>query len=148
MKTFLILLSLGIGLFFINPLSKQNMNTVKPKNVLGGALEMCCNTPMTGYYRDGFCSTGYEDYGVHVVCAEVTQDFLAYTKSQGNDLSTPLPDPSTFPGLKPGDKWCLCASRWKEAYEAGQAPKVVLNATHEKALEFMPIEVLKEMAAK
>jgi len=148
MKSLVIIIGIGITLFFVNPLTKQSMKEVKPKNVLGTELQTCCNAPMTGFYRDGFCSTGYEDYGVHVVCAEVTQDFLDYTKSRGNDLSTPLPPPSSFPGLKPGDKWCLCASRWKEAYNEGSAPKVVLEATHKKALEFMSIEVLNDYAAE
>lgn len=121
---------------------------MKPKNVLGGDLQLCCNAPTTGFYRDGFCSTGHDDYGVHVVCAEVTEAFLEYTKKQGNDLSTPLPSPSTFPGLKPGDRWCLCASRWQEAYEAGYAPNVVLESTDQKALEFTPLDILKANAAK
>jgi len=124
------------------------MKDPKAKNVLGGELEMCCNTPVTGFYRDGFCTTGHEDFGVHVVCAEVTEEFLVYTKAQGNDLSTPLPSPSSFPGLKPGDKWCLCASRWKEAYDAGAAPNVVLESTHEKALKFVSLEILKGLEAK
>jgi len=147
MKSLMIILGMGITLFFVNPFSKQDMKDVRPKNVLGTDLQLCCNEPLTGFYRDGFCSTGYEDYGVHVVCAEVTEDFLEYTKTQGNDLSTPLPPPSRFPGLRPGDKWCLCASRWKEAYEAGHAPKVVLESTHQKALEFMSIDILKEYEA-
>ncbi len=113
------------------------------KNVLGTPLQSCCTDPMTGFYRDGFCSTGYMDRGVHVVCAQVTESFLEYTKNQGNDLSTPFPQ-FDFPGLKPGDKWCLCASRWKEAMEAGFAPPVVLEATHEKALEFVSLEQLKK----
>lgn len=149
MMRYLILFAcLGSILLLASMIPKENMTNTKDKNVLGGELQLCCNSPKTGFYRDGFCSTGYEDYGVHVVCAEVTEDFLSYTKAQGNDLSTPLPPPSSFPGLKPGDKWCLCASRWKEAYDAGHAPKVVLESTQEKALDFVPLSILKENAAE
>ncbi|NJL87323.1 MAG: DUF2237 domain-containing protein [Leptolyngbyaceae cyanobacterium SM1_1_3] len=112
-------------------------------NVLGGKLQTCCTSPMTGYYRDGLCSTGAGDVGVHVVCAEMTEDFLTYTKAQGNDLSTPMPM-HQFPGLKPGDRWCLCASRWKEAYDAGVAPPVVLEATHAAALEYASMDEMKQ----
>lgn len=117
----------------------------KPTNVLGTELAICCTSPMTGFYRDGFCSTGANDQGVHVVCAEVTEAFLAFTKSQGNDLSTPAPMYG-FPGLKPGDKWCLCASRWKEALDAGVAPPVDLTATHARALEYVTLDELKQHA--
>lgn len=117
------------------------------QNVLGEALALCCDEPKTGFYRDGFCNTGRGDVGTHVICAEVTEEFLAFTKSRGNDLSTPRPDMS-FPGLKPGDGWCLCALRWKEAHEAGAAPKVKLEATHEKALNYVPLEVLEKYAVK
>lgn len=113
------------------------------KNVLGGKLETCCTSPMTGFYRNGLCETGDFDTGRHVVCARVTEEFLNFTKSQGNDLSTPVPA-YNFPGLKPGDCWCLCASRWKEALNAGFAPPVVLSATHIKALEYVSLEVLQE----
>ncbi|NUN64829.1 DUF2237 domain-containing protein [Pseudanabaena biceps] len=113
------------------------------KNVLGGNLELCCSSPVTGFYRDGFCQTGDRDLGIHVVCAEVTDEFLAYTKSQGNDLQTPAPM-FNFPGLKAGDRWCLCASRWKEALEMGVAPPVCLEATHESALKFVTLEQLKQ----
>lgn len=113
------------------------------KNVLGTALKACCYAPKTGFYRDGFCKTGPEDVGTHVVCAIMTEEFLVYTKSQGNDLSTPI-KMYQFPGLKPGDKWCLCASRWKQAYKAGKAPDVLLEATHEKALEIIDFELLLE----
>lgn len=116
------------------------------KNVLGTALESCCTSPMTGFYRDGTCHTGPQDRGVHVVCAELTEAFLSYTKAQGNDLSTPQPL-YNFPGLNPGDKWCLCAARWKEAMEDGVAPPVVLASTHEAALKYVPIETLKEHAS-
>ena len=115
------------------------------KNVLGTDLQECCTNPMTGYYRDGYCRTGGQDFGVHVVCAQVTEEFLTFTKRQGNDLSTPIPA-YDFPGLKPGDRWCLCASRWKEAQEAGVAPPVVLEATHARALEILSLGELKENA--
>ncbi len=115
------------------------------KNVLGEPLQTCCTSPMTGFLRNGMCDTGPQDFGVHVVCAEVTEQFLAYTKSMGNDLSTPVPM-YNFPGLKPGDKWCLCASRWKEAMDDGVAPKVVLSATHEAALEYISLDELKKYA--
>lgn len=115
------------------------------KNVIGGNLEACCTSPMTGFYRDGFCRTGGQDFGSHVVCAEVTSEFLEFTKSHGNDLSTPVPD-SNFPGLKPGDRWCLCASRWQEALDAGVAPPVVLSATHARALEMVSLDELKKHA--
>lgn len=112
------------------------------KNVLGTDLEPCCTSPMTGFYRDGFCNTGTGDYGAHVVCAVMTPEFLTYTKAQGNDLSTPVPT-YQFPGLKPGDRWCLCASRWKEAMEDGMAPKVALESTHAAALEYVSLDELK-----
>ena len=113
------------------------------KNILGGELQSCCFQPMTGFYRDGYCRTGPEDVGTHVVCAIMTDEFLRYTKAQGNDLSTPMPH-FKFPGLQPGDQWCLCASRWKQAYLAGKAPEVVLEATHEKALEYVEFDWLLE----
>ena len=112
------------------------------KNVLGTDLQIAGTNPLTGYYRDGFCSTGESDKGVHVIAATLTDDFLAFSKSQGNDLITPFPQ-YNFPGLKAGDCWCLCARRWKEALDAGVAPPVNLEATHEKALEFATIEELK-----
>lgn len=112
-----------------------------PKNVLGGVLQSCCFAPKTGFYRDGFCKTGEEDQGTHVVCAILTEEFLQFTKSRGNDLSTPLPQ-WNFPGLKSGDKWCLCILRWLEAVKVGKAPKIVLEATHEKALEHASLAVL------
>ncbi len=115
------------------------------KNVLGTNLQACCTAPMTGYYRDGYCRTGGQDFGVHVVCAQVTDDFLTFTKQQGNDLSTPIPA-YDFPGLKPGDRWCLCASRWQEAKNAGVAPPVVLEATHVRALEVVSLDELKQYA--
>ena len=109
--------------------------------MLGGVLESCCTSPMTGYFRDGYCRTIDADHGRHVVCAVVTQSFLDFTQSRGNDLSTPrLP---SFPGLKPGDKWCLCALRWKEALEEGVAPPDVLEATHAAATHYVTLEQLK-----
>ncbi|MGJ5630480.1 DUF2237 family protein [Nostoc sp. CALU 1950] len=115
------------------------------KNVIDGNLEVCCNSPMTGFYRDGLCRTGGQDFGSHVVCAQVTSEFLEFTKSQGNDLSTAVPD-FNFPGLKPGDRWCLCASRWQQALEAGVAPPVILSATHARALEVVSLDELKKHA--
>ncbi|MDZ8069768.1 MAG: DUF2237 domain-containing protein [Nostoc sp. DedQUE08] len=115
------------------------------KNVIDGNLEVCCTSPVTGFYRDGFCRTGGQDFGSHVICAQVTSEFLEFTKSQGNDLSTPVPD-FNFPGLKPGDRWCLCASRWQEALEAGVAPPVILSATHARALEVVSLDELKKHA--
>jgi uncharacterized protein (DUF2237 family) len=113
------------------------------ENVKGEALETCCTNPMTGFYRNGKCETGANDYGTHVVCAEMTDAFLDFTKLLGNDLSTPRPEYS-FPGLKAGDKWCLCALRWKEADRAGFAPPVILESTHKKALDFIELEDLKK----
>jgi len=116
---------------------------MKDRNVLGGALGTCCSNPATGFYRDGYCRTGPGDSGSHVVCAIMTREFLDFTRSRGNDLSSPMPY-FNFPGLKPGDRWCLCASRWKEAFEAGMAPPVILEATHAKVLDFIPFEWLLE----
>jgi len=114
----------------------------KPKNVLGNELQPCCKFPMTGFYRDGFCRTGPEDIGSHTVCIKITKEFLAFSQACGNDLSTPHPE-MDFPGLIPGDQWCLCALRWQEAFEAQVAPEVVLSATHESALEVIKLEDLK-----
>ncbi len=114
-------------------------------NVLGEKLESCCTTPMTGFYRDGRCATGPGDVGLHVVCAEMTEEFLEFSKAQGNDLTTPNPM-FEFPGLKPGDRWCLCVSRWKEAFDADKAPPVFLAATHISALEYVTLEELRELA--
>jgi uncharacterized protein (DUF2237 family) len=108
----------------------------EPANVLGGPLSMCCEDPMTGFFRDGRCRTGHGDRGVHVVCARVTREFLEFSVKAGNDLVSPLPRYG-FPGLVPGDRWCLCAGRWKEALDAGVAPPVILEATHVAALEFV-----------
>ncbi|MDN5850902.1 MAG: DUF2237 domain-containing protein [Nitrococcus sp.] len=114
-------------------------------NVLGSELEPCCFDPVTGFYRDGSCRVGPEDLGVHAVCVQVTEDFLAFSRARGNDLTTPLPE-AGFPGLRPNDRWCLCAARWQEAFEAGSAPRVVLTATHEAALEVVALEDLKRFA--
>ncbi|PNW72767.1 hypothetical protein CHLRE_15g641600v5 [Chlamydomonas reinhardtii] len=117
-----------------------------PRNVLGGPLGCCCSSPYkTGYFRDGFCRTDESDFGRHVVCAQVTEDFLLYTRGLGNDLMTPAPW-YNFPGLKPGDKWCLCAVRWREAMQVGKAPPVFLKCTHAKALEYVALEDLKRFA--
>ena len=114
-----------------------------PNNVLGTPLQPCCTDPMTGYFRDGVCNTGPTDSGRHVVCAVMTAEFLTFTKGRGNDLSTPRPE-YRFPGLQPGDGWCLCALRWKEAYDAGVIVPVRLESTHEKALEYVAFEDLLE----
>lgn len=115
------------------------------KNVLGKPLKTCCTSPMTGFYRTGKCETGGSDEGIHVVCAQMTSEFLAFSRSRGNDLSTPVPEYG-FPGLKPGNRWCLCAARWKEAMRAGIAPPVLLEATHISALEFVSLEELEAHA--
>lgn len=115
------------------------------RNVFGETLSECCTRPLTGFYRDGSCNTGVEDVGLHTVCTRVDAEFLEFSKSVGNDLSTPLPAYG-FPGLKPGDCWCLCAARWKEAYDAGKAPRVRLAATHEATLEIVEFDLLKQFA--
>lgn len=115
------------------------------KNVLGGPLALCGDDPVTGFYRTGCCHWGPQDVGVHSVCVVMTDAFLAFSKAAGNDLSTPRRE-FGFPGLKAGDRWCLCAARWKEALDAGKAPKVVLAATHEKTLEIAPLTALKAHA--
>lgn len=111
-------------------------------NVLGQELLPCSNTPVTGFFRNGCCETGPDDLGLHTVCAVMTAEFLAFSRRAGNDLSTPRPD-LHFPGLRPGDRWCLCAPRWKEALDAGAAPGVVLEATHEETLAIVTLDVLK-----
>ena len=116
-------------------------------NVYGEELIPCSNNPLTGYYRDSFCRTDRFDAGVHSVCVVVTEEFLTYSKSIGNDLTTPMPEWS-FPGLVPGDRWCLCASRWVEAWKDGVAPQVVLEATHEKTLDLIPLNELVKYAYK
>lgn len=115
------------------------------RNVIGQKLMPCSVDPVTGFYRDGCCHTGSEDIGSHTVCAVMTADFLTFTKAQGNDLSTPRPE-FDFPGLKPGDRWCLCAGRWMEAYRAGCAPQVAILSTHERALEVCDLRALRSHA--
>lgn len=115
------------------------------KNVLGGPLQSCSLDPLTGFYRNGCCDTGPQDSGLHLICSVMTDEFLEFSRSRGNDLSTPNPL-YRFPGLQAGDRWCLCAARWKEAYDAGMAPQVVLEATHMLALEFASLEELQEHA--
>tara|TARA_B100000963_G_scaffold335987_1_gene330626 strand:+ start:2555 stop:2920 length:366 start_codon:yes stop_codon:yes gene_type:complete len=117
------------------------------KNIFGEPLKSCCSDPVTGYFRDGFCRTDKTDHGSHTICAEMTESFLTFSKLMGNDLTTPRPEYS-FPGLKPGDKWCLCALRWKEAYDAGQAPLVILESTDERALKYVHINDLISHAKK
>lgn len=115
------------------------------KNVLGGELQHCSVRPLTGFYRDGCCNTGQDDRGLHTVCAVMTEEFLAFSASRGNDLSTPAPEYG-FPGLVPGDRWCLCAMRWREAFEHGAAPRVVLGATNAVTLQVVHLEDLKRHA--
>ena len=115
------------------------------KNVFGQELQICCVSPMTGYFRDGNCRTISEDTGTHTVCAIMTEEFLNFSASRGNNLITPIPL-YKFPGLKPGDKWCLCANRWLEAYEAKSAPLILAKATHKRALEIISMEQIKEYA--
>ena len=123
-------------------IANGNGHYPKPKNVLGSELKTCCTDPMTGFYRDGLCRTGADDTGRHTVCILATDEFLEFSKSAGNDLSTPRPE-YAFPGLKAGDKWCLVAMRWQQALDAGKAPQVDLEATHESALEFIKLEDLQ-----
>ncbi len=115
------------------------------KNIFGQPLIACSTKPLTGYFRDGCCNTDETDSGVHTVCIVATEEFLTFSKANGNDLSTPIPEWS-FPGVQPGDKWCLCALRFKEAYEAGAAPKVLLEATHERTLDLVGMDILIEHA--
>ena len=117
------------------------------KNVFGEPIQLCCTKPMTGYFRDGLCRTISQDTGTHTVCAIMTKDFLEFSSLKGNDLVTPIPY-YQFPGLKVGDKWCLCVSRWIEAEKEGKAPKVILEATHEKTLEYTSIDILIKYAFK
>ncbi len=117
------------------------------RNVLGGELKPCSTRPLTGFFRNGCCETGPDDVGMHTVCAVMTAEFLAFSQRAGNDLSTPQPLMG-FPGLKPGDRWCLCAPRWKEALDAGVAPPVVLESTHEETLAITPLGILKDYAVE
>ncbi|GIV34039.1 MAG: hypothetical protein KatS3mg031_1574 [Chitinophagales bacterium] len=116
-------------------------------NVFGEPLIPCSKRPLTGFYRDGCCNTGEDDIGVHTVCVVVTAEFLEFSKSRGNDLSTPRPE-YMFPGLQPGDRWCICAARWVEAWKASKAPKVILEATHERTLDYVSLEELVKFAAR
>ena len=115
------------------------------KNVLDTPLQTCSTSPLTGFYRDGYCSNGPLDFdtGLHIVCTRMTKDFLKFSKQKGNDLSTPRPE-MAFPGLKPGDHWCVCLARWKEAFQEGVAPPLILSATHKKTLEHVPLVILKK----
>ena len=124
---------------------KQERPGGSARNVLGGVLQDCSLRPLTGFYRDGCCQTGPDDLGVHTVCTLMTAEFLQFSVARGNDLVTPAPA-FGFPGLKPGDRWCLCAARWKEALDAGVAPRVVLGATHERTLEIVSLDDLKRHA--
>lgn len=126
-----------------NPIDAEEMD--ESLNVFGLPLEPCGNDPLTGFFRDGCCNTSDEDVGSHTVCVETTAEFLEFSRAKGNDLSTPRPE-FGFEGLKPGDRWCLCAARWLEAYRAGRAPRVRLSRTHQRALEIVPLEYLREYA--
>ena len=123
------------------------MKKIIERNVLGQELKFCCKSPITGFFRDGFCRTGNSDYGMHIVCAIITEQFLKFTQSCGNDLSTPN-NLYRFPGLKPGDKWCLCALRWKEAWRSAMAPLIDIEATHEKVLQIIDKNLLLEYMVK
>jgi len=114
-------------------------------NVFGENIETCSENPIAGFFRDGCCNTSDEDLGSHTVCVEVTREFLEFSRLKGNDLSTPILE-FEFPGLQPGDRWCLCAARWLEAHEAGRAPRVILKSTHQRALEVVPLSVLRDFA--
>lgn len=126
-------------------LSDESFDRAESRNVLGGPLEPCSHDPLTGFFRNGCCDTAAQDIGAHVVCAQMTEDFLEFSVAMGNDLVTPSPA-AGFPGLQPGDRWCLCALRWKEARAAGVAPPIVLAATHERVLEFVSLAELVEHA--
>lgn len=126
-----------------NPIEDDNNDVAK--NVLGEPLLICCENPLTGFYRNGRCDTGPEDHGIHSVCIRATSEFLEFSKSVGNDLSTPMTE-FGFPGLEEGDRWCLCLSRWKQAYDAGKAPQIYLASTHEASLDLVPLEILIEFA--
>jgi len=117
----------------------------KQKNVFGEEIETCCESPITGFFRDGFCHTDDTDEGVHTICVSMTEDFLEFSKSKGNDLSTPRPE-FNFPGVNEGDSWCLCAERWAEAYESNMAPKLYIKKTNIRTLDIVPLELLKKFA--
>ena len=124
---------------------RKKTRIMKQNNIFDEPIEECCSNPITGYFRDGFCHTDTLDRGLHIVCSLITSDFLSFSKARGNDLSTPRPE-FNFPGLKEGDSWCVCAERWKEAYENGFAPKVFLKRTHKKASMIIDLDILKEYA--
>jgi len=132
-----------------NPISVNCMESfvLMEKNIFGEPLEICCTSPRTGYFRDGLCRTVSQDTGTHTVCAVMTDEFLKFSASMGNDLITPMPY-YQFPGLKAGDKWCLCVSRWIQAYKAGKAPMLILEATHEKTLNYTELNTLVKYAYK
>ena len=117
----------------------------KQENVFGEEIESCCQNPITGFFRDGFCHTDERDEGIHTICVSMTEDFLEFSKSRGNDLSTPRPE-FNFPGVKEGDSWCLCAERWAEAYELDKAPNLYINKTNIRTLDVVPLELLKKFA--
>ena len=121
------------------------MEMAESLNVFGEPLEPCGMDPVTGFFRDGCCNTNAQDYGSHTVCVDLTQEFLEYSRSRGNDLMTPMPQ-FNFPGLNPGESWCLCATRWLEAHEANAAPRVYLRRTHQRALETVPMDILRSYA--
>lgn len=125
---------------------KEGRGQSGARNVLGGRLQSCSYSPKTGFYRDGCCHTGPNDFGRHIACVVMTDEFLAFSKERGNDLSTPMPQ-YEFPGLKEGDAWCLCGLRWVEAYQLGKAPKIKLEATHEMMLQLVPLDILKQYSA-
>lgn len=127
--------------------SRRGLRRAMEKNVFGEVLEICCIQPMTGYFRDGLCRTIAQDTGTHTVCAVMTDEYLRFSAAQGNDLITPIPY-YKFPGLKAGDKWCLCVSRWVQAQKAGKAPLLILEATHEKTLDYAPLALLVKYAYK
>jgi len=134
-----------MGLFFILSLMPEQPEIEASINVLGGELLPCSHAPLTGFFRDGCCNTSPVDQGSHTVCIQASKEFLEYSRFRGNDLSTPYPE-FGFPGVKPGQRWCLCAARWWEAYQQGMAPKVYLQGTHRRALEIVSIAALKEHA--
>ena len=124
----------------------QELQIEESLNVFDEPLIPCSEDPVTGFFRDGCCNTSEQDLGSHTICIEVTQEFLEFSRFRGNNLSTPIPE-FGFPGLKPGDRWCLCAARWLEAYESGMAPRVFLQRTHKKALEIVPLKLMKDYAS-
>ena len=134
---------LGLPPLKTDPSNARSAVPPERRNIEGNTLQTCSLSPLTGWFRDGLCRTDDRDRGIHVVCASVNEAFLTFTKERGNDLSTPKPKYG-FPGLKPGDRWCLCAARWYEAQRAGKAPSVVLDATHEKALTVVPLDILRK----